>query len=170
MKNLKLQFKIKRYLLVLLVLVLIGGGFAGGYFYGLNKSKKEKMPTTFQGIQDKVLIFLENLEKETKIDFSEIKDIEFSWMPGRTDKQNVKGKMFQATKKVESPWEEGLWEISRKIKIYFQNNGFEEIYSTEGTAVGSRGYKKDNMVCIVIGRVTEGWTRDTETIKCGILK
>lgn len=35
----KLQFKIKNILLVLLALVLIGGGFVGGYWYGL-KSKK----------------------------------------------------------------------------------------------------------------------------------
>ena len=127
--------------------------------------------------KDELSLFLMTLENETKIDFSDIQDIEFNWVlevkPERHE-TTVKGKGFEAVRVSEQKYQ--------KATSFLENKDFAidipNIADGAGTVGGSIGYKKDNIVCTLVAGFTgykeaeEQWI-PSETdkydieIKCG---
>jgi len=121
---------------------------------GLWMSSKQEAPPveeTEDEVKDEVLNLLENLEQETGIDFSAIADVEFDWMVEKDkemERVTIQGRGFEA---------QGIpTEQYAKIESFLKDNGFEaDIYNAAaGTISGLDGYRKDYLVCIVIGGVT----------------
>ena len=133
--------------------------------------------------QEEIFNLLKELEKETRIDFSGIVKTEFVWRiesekvgkAQKTEELAIKGKGFDA--------EEISEEEHKSIKAFFMDNGFEvDVYNvTDATIAGSAGYKKGQVVCLVIGGASgyreaigqwippEPDIKDVE-VKCGTLK
>jgi hypothetical protein len=124
---------------------------------------------------DEISNFLEDLEQETGIDFSEIENVEFNWVvkvEPETTEETVAGKGFEA-KRIPS-------EQFDSIHPFFTDNGFKtDVYNiAAGTISGLTGYKKDKNVCTVAGGLT-GYKEATSqwippetdkwdiTVKCG---
>ncbi len=99
--------------------------------------------------KDEIVILLENLKEKTKIDFSEIEDIEFKWNVEKNQKIEevaIQGKGFEV---------KGIpTENYEKIEVFFQDNNFEINLQniSSGTISGAAGYKKEQTVCLI----TEG--------------
>ena len=145
---------------------------------GLWMSTKQEAPSVEPEetkTKDEVWNFLENLKQETGIDFSAIADVEFDWMVEKDKKMErvtIQGRGFEAD---EIPSEQ-----YSRIESFLKAHGFEaDIYNAAaGTISGLDGYRKDYLVCIVVGGVTGykeatgQWTppetdkQDVE-IKCG---
>ena len=125
---------------------------------GLWMSTKQEAPSVEPEetkTKDEVWNFLENLKQETGIDFSAIADVEFDWMVEKDKKMErvtIQGRGFEAD---EIPSEQ-----YSRIESFLKAHGFEaDIYNAAaGTISGLDGYRKDYLVCIVVGGVT-GYTR-----------
>jgi len=119
---------------------------------------------------------LKDLEQETGIDFSEIKLVEFKWVVEITPKVqevDVEGRVVEAM---------GISiEQEAEVKEFFENKGFEkDLYNVaSGTVSELIGYKKNDIVCTIIGGFTgykeaEGqWlppdlNKKDIDVKCGI--
>lgn len=104
-----------------------------------------------------VSTLLEILEQETGIDFSEIKDAEFTWHLEKEEKE-ISGKGFEA--------EKISIDQHNKIEHFLQSRGFfiDEYNISAGTAVKAVGFQKDEFVCNVAAGVN-GYV----DIKCGKL-
>jgi len=117
---------------------------------------------------DEVSVLLEDLEQETGIDFSEIQDVEFKWVV-KVDpeiiEETVAGKGFEATDISSEQYD--------SVESFLIDRGFEkDLYNmADGTFVGLKGYKKDQIVCTVSGGSTpqEPDINDV-TVKCGKLE
>jgi len=122
-------------------------------------------------------LFLMTLKNETKIDFSDIQDIEFNWVleaEPEVREITVNGKGFEAMRVPEQKYQ--------KVISFLKNRGFaidiSNIADGAGTVGGLIGYKKDNIVCALAAGFTgykeaeEQWI-PSETdkydmeIKCG---
>ena len=127
---------------------------------------------------DNVSALLEDLERETNIDFSNIESIEFRWavrIDPKVQEINIQGEGFNVERISDEQY--------RNIESFLKNRGFEiDVYNmAAGTISGLTGYQKDQLVCIVIGGATgykeaEGqWTppepdkKDVE-VRCGKLE
>jgi len=156
----------KKYILIILLIILIGGGI----FW---LSKQEALP--LEKIEDEVLNLLENLKQETGIDFPVMVDVEFDWLVEKDkemERVTIQGKGFEAQG---IPIEQYV-----KIESFLKVHGFKaDIYNAAaGTISGLDGYRKDYLVCIIIGGATgykeaagqwippESDKKDVE-IKCG---
>ena len=111
-------------------------------------STKQESP---QEEEDVIVSLLENLKQETKIDFSEIQDIEFKWIVNvdpQIKEETVTGKGFEANVVPSEQYD--------SIHPFFIENGFKtDVYNhTAGTISGSTGYKKDKTICTVSGGLT----------------
>lgn len=93
---------------------------------------------------------LATLERKTGISFSEAGNLEFNWniLAGKEiNPKVILGKGFQA---------DGVsGQEEAKIGLFFHDKGFEvDIYNiAAGTVAGVTGYKKDNMVCLVLSQI-----------------
>ena len=111
---------------------------------------------------DEISAFLEELKTETKLDFSEIETVEFSW---RGDAEEViQGKGFRENVSADT---------YESINLFFEDQGFQ--IDGKNMADGVRGslygYKKDQTVCTLRTehKMVEGqWQPNTE-VKCGKL-
>jgi len=128
--------------------------------------------------KDEITNLLEELKKETGIDFSEIHDVKFKWIievDPKVKEVNVKGKGFEVTGITDEQY--------LVIEPFFQGKEFEiDLYNVSaGTVAGAVGYKKDDIVCLIVAGITgykeaEGQWIPQETdkndvdIKCGELK
>lgn len=119
---------------------------------------------------DEISKLLLNLEKNTKIDFSEIIDIEFNWnlqTEEGVQGSAVLGKRFEAI-------DISMDEI-KKIEEFFENKiFFEDVHNiAAGAAVNLKGYKKDNIVCVVRSGASGGVdtpnneVREDAIVSCG---
>lgn len=126
--------------------------------------------------EDKVSILLNDLKEKTGLEFSSLKETEFSWM---IEKDKKISEMSVKGKEIESKWILDTDFIS--IQNYF-NNDFKLSLDniTTGTVMSLIGYGKDDIVCIVVNRlcfedscaITESFPEDGKSdivIKCGSL-
>lgn len=106
--------------------------------------------------KDEITIFLETLiesfPKESGTLFSKVRTVELIWMAeknGGVEELTIKGKGFM----VQDVSDEQL----REINSIFENKGFTVDLRNEGTDAFSRirGYKKEKVVCVVIGGASE---------------
>ena len=130
----------KKYILIIILIALV---VCGAFWLS---GKQEASPV--EEVEDEVLNLLENIKQETGIDFSAIVDVEFDWMVEKDkgmERVTIQGKGFEAN--------EILSEQYAKIESFLKDNGFEaDIYNAAaGTISGLDGYRKDYLVCIVIG-------------------
>jgi len=130
---------------------------------GEEEKKEEKEEE--QETEDEISKILNNLKKETGIGFSEIESAEFIWYVEGQD-GTVQGKGFEVKGILSN---ENLM-----VEQFLENQGFEvDLYNiSDGTIVGSVGYKKNQIVCVNIGRSQmdgQGNILDTGDIevKCG---
>jgi len=145
-------------ILIVIIVILISGYII---YQGLNKEEvvqENEITTIFSG-----------LKEYTKIEFSDEEDIELSWMVEKEEaikEMIVNGKQIK-TEKVTNP------DIIGK---YFKDNGFEEdMYNVaSGTVIGLIGYKKDNVICLVVEKMrADGFSPEGDyvgedvNIKCG---
>jgi len=124
--------------IILLTFLVIGG---------LWMSTKQEAPF-IEETEDEVSNLLENLEQETGIDFSDIVDVEFDWMVEKNNNMErvaIQGKGFEAN--------EISIEQYSEVESFLRDNGFvADIYNAAaGTISGLDGYRKDYLVCVVIG-------------------
>ncbi len=117
---------------------------------------------------DEVLAVFEDLKQETGIDFSEAQPVNFKWVvkvDPKVEEETVSGKGFE-TKRISS-------EQYDSVESFLADRGFEkDLYNmADGTFVGLKGYKKDQIVCTVSGGSTpqEPDINDV-TVKCGKLE
>ena len=143
---------------IILLLIIAG---AGGIFWSLSRSMmfsptvieevEEKVKEEVkEEIEDEIVDLLNKLKKETAVDFSKIREVEFDWMSPEMERLAIKGKGFEA--------EEISSEEVQEIRSFFKNNGFEpDFYNmAAGTIVGATGYKKDKIICLELGGVSGG--------------
>lgn len=158
----------KKRVIIIIVIVII---FIVSYWiYQSFKPEQAEEP------KDEIFNLLIELEQETEINFSKIKDVEFDWHT-KKDYQIVQGKGFEATRISDEQF--------RSIGIFFTNKGFEaDVYNIATEIIsGMTGYKlsvsdTEQIVCHFIAGVSgykeaEGqWIppepnlKDVE-IKCG---
>lgn len=107
---------------------------------------------------EEVSTLLESLEQETRIDFSEIKDVEFTWYLKEGEKE-ISGKGFEAKEISDEQYTE--------IENFFQSRGFfiDQYNISAGTVAGAVGFQKDEFVCNLAAGVS-GYV----DIKCGKLE
>jgi len=139
------------------------------------------MPKALCGESDELKedpsLFLMTLKKETKIDFSDIQDIEFNWVlevKPEVNEITINGKGFEAMRVLEQKYQKAISFLKdRDFAIDISN-----IADGAGTVGGLIGYKKDNIVCALAAGFTgykeaEGQWIPPETdkydieIKCG---
>jgi len=90
---------------------------------------------------------LQNLEKETKIEFSSVEAKTFIWSVENDGEQigteAVNGKGFVAVGVTNSQ--------SELVKKYFEDNGFKiDSFNIDSqTLSGISGYKKDKQICVI---------------------
>lgn len=124
--------------------------------------------------EDKTSILLNDLKEKTGLEFSSLKETEFSWMIEKDKKISeisVEGKEIEAKGILDDDY------IS--IQNYF-NNDFKLNLNNIATGIMMNliGYRKDDIVCIVVNRlcfedscsITENFPENSETdivIKCG---
>lgn len=101
-------------------------------------SQKEATPT------DEISVLFGDLKTETGIDFSDIEDVEFIWQT-KDGEIPIQGKGFKA-KGILNEDEQG-------VESFFKDNGFEvDVYNIAAGTIGwLTGYRKDRIVCIVLG-------------------
>ena len=158
-----------RYILIIIILIIV----VGGAFW--LSSKKEASPIELEETEDEVVELLENLKQETNIDFPAIQDVEFDWLVEKYQEITrvaIQGKGFEAERISDEQY--------RNVESFLKNKGFEaDVYNAAaGTISGLDGYRKDYLVCIVIGgasgykEATGQWIppepdkKDVE-VKCG---
>jgi len=123
-------------------------------------------------------MIVKKYERETGIDFSEIRPLEFKWVvkvDPKVEEVNIEGKGFEARG---IPAEQEL-----KVTEFLTNNGFKrDLYNmADGTVAGLVGYKKDQIVCVVTSGasgykeatgqwVPPDWDKKDIDIKCGKLE
>ncbi|MFC1629850.1 hypothetical protein ACFL11_01375 [Patescibacteria group bacterium] len=121
-------------ILILIIFVISVGYFSFEYKNSILPLEKE--------LEDEISVLLDNIEKETGVNFSAIKQVEFKWIAQESrEGLTIKGKGFEA---------KGVTgEKGDKVESFFKDNIFEiDLYNiTDGTVVGLKGYKKNNIVC-----------------------
>ncbi len=125
-------------LFIFIIFALVVGGLYLIFFYkpGANGTLTK----------DASFVILNNLEKQTKIGFSDISGKAFSWNVDNGDTVDstiIPGKGFSAS---------GITnDDTDKISQYFLNSGFMIDFSNvgEGTLSGVSGYKKGNDICVI---------------------
>jgi inhibitor of cysteine peptidase len=120
----------KPLLIVILLVVAIGGGYL-----------------IFGTLKDAPTVTLEGVAKEMEISYPEIDEKEFDWSIEKEDNIqaiSITGKGFEAT---EVPNDQYL-----KVDQYFLDQGFQrDVYNIAAGTVGElTGYKKDQLVCVVV--------------------
>ena len=125
--------------------------------------------------KEEVLVLLEELKQQSGIRFSEIEPAQFKWVvkvDPEIEEQDISGKGFEA-KRITIGQE-------RRIGEFLKKEGFEEdpFNTADGTISGLRGYRKNQIVCVVTSgaagykEATGQWIpsdpnkRDAE-VKCG---
>jgi predicted secreted protein len=132
--------------LILLIIIIVIIGFVAFLLFNYNKKS------------DEVGSFLINLKETTGFSFGEVQDIEFNWF----DNNNqiiVKGRGIEIKDLAYDQYE--------KVDEFFYQQGFEldDFNLVRNTLYAMKGFKKDNMVCILE-------TLDSENkfnINCGFL-
>ena len=123
-----------------------------------------------RGEKDQVVLFLERMEEETGIDFSEIEEIELKWNIETEEKIEtliIEGKGFKA--------DSLLSEKERRLSKFLEDSGFkvDMLNIAAGTVAYLTGYEKEEMVCLVYGKILEadtgGQKRDVE-VSCGLMR
>lgn len=169
----KALFSLLAISIIIVFVVLVIGGIIKYQEWLIIEETKGPEETPNRVVVTEATTLLDNLKKETKIDFLELEPIQFDWMT-EGGKEVIVGKGLEAV------------EISReqaeKIYKFFENRGFEvDPYNVSGgTIVGLLGYKKDQIVCIVIEgaagykEATDQWVppepdRSDVEVKCGLL-
>jgi len=159
----------KKYGLIIIILIIV----VGGAFW--LSSKQEAPPIEPEEPEDEVVNLLENLKQETNIDFPAIEDVEFDWLVEKYQEITriaIQGKGFEAERISDEQY--------RNVESFLKNKGFEaDVYNAAaGTISGLDGYRKDYLVCIVVGgasgykEATGQWIppepdkKDVE-VKCG---
>jgi len=117
---------------------------------------------------DEVSVLLESLEQETGIDFSEIQPVDFKWVvkvDPKVEEEAVSGKGFEAERISSEQYD--------SVESFLADRGFEvDLYNmADGTFVGLKGYKKDQIVCTVSGGSTpQEPDINNVTVRCGKLE
>jgi len=145
-------------ILIAIIVILIAGYII---YQGLNKEEVVQ--------ENEITAIFSGLKEYTKIEFSDEKDVEISWMVEKEEaikEMVVNGKQIEAEKVTNSDI----------IGKYFQDNGFEkDIYNVaSGTVVSLIGYKKDNVICVVVKKMrADGFSPEGDylgedvSVKCG---
>lgn len=125
-------------------------------------------------VEDGVSLLLNDLKEKTGLEFSSLKETEFSWMIEKDKKiseMSVEGREIEIKGVLDTDF--------IGIQNYF-NNDFKLSLNNIATGIMMSliGYKKDDIVCIVVNRlcledscsITENFPENSETdivIKCG---
>jgi len=147
----------KRVYLLLVIFVILG--FFSCKNSGMTETHSER-------------VLLENIKENFKMDFSDIREVGFTWKRSKAGKQavdiKVKGFMISTDIKIDGDY----FLLNEKVKMvsdYLTDRGFAvDIYNTSEIA---NGYSKDSLVCLIIMILMEG---DSESdiyakliIECG---
>ncbi len=129
--------------IILVVLLVIGGGFLWRNFQKADLENKEESEA-FQP-QDEIEKLLFNLKSQTELGFSSIKPIVFQWN-AINQEEEVVGKTING-KRIEL--QDASQTDESKVASYFQENGFviDKYNLADGVTGSLAGYKKERMVC-----------------------
>jgi|GEM_PF-1416985 len=138
----------KTNLVYILIIAVLAAIVAGGTWL-LLVIEKEVPPA--ERPKDAISELLENLEKETGMNFSAIQPTEFKWIvkvDPKVEEVAIQGKEFEAKRISAEQYE--------SIGSFFVGIGFEvDLYNiADGTVSELVGYKKDQIVCTVAGGAT----------------
>ncbi len=142
----KKQKGFSKVLVLIIVLAVIAGGVLAWQYWPEDLAKEQEQPETNGSSQDDVAVLLEELKQVTQLN-SPVEDVEFFWnLIGEKDareQMSIQGKGFELLDTESLNYS--------KINSFFQNNGFENDMENSGDATvkGARGYRKQNVVCIV---------------------
>lgn len=149
--------------IIIAIVIVIIVAVVSGYIIHQGLNEEEEIIQ-----EDGIYSLFSGLKEYTGLEFSNEEDIEFSWM---IEKEGGIKEMIANGKQVEAKEVTNLSIISR----YFKDNGFkEDIYNVaSGTVVGLVGYKKDNIICIVVEKIRADNSSPEEeinsdvSVKCG---
>ena len=133
-------------LTIIIVIVILGGALWLFDQLGVPFNQPEPEET-----KDDIVVLLENLQKETGIDFSSVEDSEIDWQIKKEEgarQISLVAKSFEAERISDQKYQ--------MIDSFLKKNGFEiDVYNiSAGTISGATGYRREETVCSVIGGVT----------------
>ena len=152
----------KKYLLIILPLFLILIIIAGGVLFWFSKKptpsppvpspfpQEPKQPERIEEreteTEDDIISLLNSLEKETEIDFPDIRGLEIRWIvevEPEVKEESIEGRGFEIKKVSRGQVE--------RVKSFFKKRGFEmDIHNIADGTIGSLvGFKRGQLVCIV---------------------
>jgi len=148
--------------IILAIIIVIIVVLVSGYIIYQRLDKEEIVQ------EDEISSIFSSLKKYTGIGFLDAEDMELSWM---IEKEGKIKEMITNSKKIEA---ERVTDLNI-IENYFKDNGFEEdIYNiVSGAVFDLIGYKKDNIICIVVEKIqpdsfsSEEDVEKNVSIKCG---
>lgn len=149
-------------LFIIIVFILVIFGVYLAFFPNNNMSK------------DSTFVLLQNLEKDTQIEFSSVESKTFIWSiendGEKIGTQAVNGKGVVAIGATNAQ--------SEAVRRYFEDNGFKiDSFNIDAeTLSGISGYKKDNQICVItttIWKDDQGMPMATDkmdiSVSCGEL-
>jgi len=138
--------------IIIAVIIVIFVGIITGYIIYKNVTNDK-----IEESSDEISVFLKDIEKATNLDFSDPTDTEFSWMieeEGEIKEIVVMGKQIEVKNILGSE--------TAKISDFF--NMEPDIYNiADGTVSGLVGFKKIDIVCIVVRRLCGEESCDNKT-------
>lgn len=153
-------------IIAIVVVIIVAVGLGYWVYQYLNPVQPMPLPP-----EDEISNLLGDLERETEISFSEMQPVEIKWNVKKYEEIEeviVEGKGFEA-KGISN-------EQYNNVELFFEDKGFEvDLYNVaDGTVAWLVGYKKDYIVCTVVGRMwldekgmpLEDDKNDVE-VKCG---
>lgn len=110
--------------------------------YKIREMGTSRGSASCMGKNDGIALLLGKIEKETNIDFSEMKNIKINWATDLNKIIIVEGKGIEK--------EDISQEERTKINSFLKNEGFEidGLNSGDGTLKGAMAYKKEDIFCI----------------------
>jgi hypothetical protein len=129
---------------IILILAVLVGVFIYWQYLEVQKEnikqlQELKIPEK-QEVKDEITLLLGEIDKDTNIDFSEIKNIKFDWTTSPTEKMTIEGKGIEKDFSLEE---------RKKIDSFLVNQEFviDEHNSGNATVMGMEGYEKGNIIC-----------------------
>ncbi len=127
--------------IIIAIVILVAVLFVTGYIIYENIARE-----IIEERKDEIAILLKEVKKITGLSFGKITEADFSWMvekEGKIEELSISGKEIKAER---VPGAEIY-----KINDFFGNP--DDFNTFDGTVFGLTGFKKDNIVCLVVRRL-----------------
>jgi len=150
------------------ILLFIGIFATFGLIYGLLtrqkvEPKELKSPILAPEAKAEVVLILDNLEKDSEIDFSEMDGFRKNWKVGENKETILEGRSFSAQNITSKEYQ--------KIDSFFKNNNFQKDNYNKPVdpTVQFDGYVKEHIACEAVYKESgDNTDKLTVTVGCGI--